>query len=319
MGAVAQICYASLHPALHSIAKRSLARLGARPDADTVGGRVLLAVLATVAARAGERPEQVRADAQRALSGGSTRQQSIVLLLSAAHNLLHLDQFEQVLELTGSWLEAARRSGSMFDFAAASYLRYAAHLRRGELVQAEASARSVVETAASHGLEDGFFHVRPLVAELLCLRGFRTEAADVLRSSVVAGDLSASYQATMFVEARGRARLVLGPTDQALGDLLEAGERLLAIDIRNPSYSAWRSLSALAIVQLGRPDEASRLAGLTGLGARLGSRPSPATPALPAVGGDWEIRDATTPTAAPYPCPTRRPSGVHSTPPRGAP
>ncbi|RDG36688.1 helix-turn-helix transcriptional regulator, partial [Streptomyces corynorhini] len=68
------------------------------------------------------------------------------------------------------------------------------------------------------------------------------------------------WVADLALAGRGRLRVVEGDVGGGLADLLEAGRRLTAIGCLNPAMSPWRSAAALALVRLGRTDEARPLA-----------------------------------------------------------
>src|SRR6266496_6671168 len=57
-----------------------------------------------------------------------------------------------------------------------------------------------------------------------------------------------------------RLRILRGDLAGGAEQLLEAGRRFDDVGSRNPAFIAWRSPAALALLQLGRQDEARRLA-----------------------------------------------------------
>jgi DNA-binding CsgD family transcriptional regulator len=57
-----------------------------------------------------------------------------------------------------------------------------------------------------------------------------------------------------------RLRILRGDPAGGAEQLLETGRRFDAVGSRNPAFIAWRSPAALAMLQLGQPDEARRLA-----------------------------------------------------------
>jgi hypothetical protein len=71
---------------------------------------------------------------------------------------------------------------------------------------------------------------------------------------------------------------------QGLADLLAAGEIIGSFGIHNPSYSAWRSQAALAMLGLGDRQEARRLVGEEIEFARRWEAPRPLGVALRAAG-----------------------------------
>jgi tetratricopeptide (TPR) repeat protein len=65
---------------------------------------------------------------------------------------------------------------------------------------------------------------------------------------------------TSFFDARARLRLAEGEYEQALHELVARGRHVDAFGVRNPAIFAWRSQAALALLGLGRRDEARRYA-----------------------------------------------------------
>jgi DNA-binding CsgD family transcriptional regulator/tetratricopeptide (TPR) repeat protein len=251
--------YTRLHSELYPLSQRFFARWRERSIPNTIAGRAMRASIAAEFVRAGEQPEDARAEAERAVSGGPGGGEISLPLMGAIHSLVQLDTLDKALEVTDAWLDGARRSGSVLDFGSLSYIRYLTLFRRGDLVEAEADIRSVIESARAHGLMRNFFFALPALAEVLWLRGLREQATGVLRESLDMADASATYQTTLFLDARGRVRLAMGLAPDALDDLLEAGERYVGLGMVNPCYSAWRSQAAALLSNRGEADEARRL------------------------------------------------------------
>jgi DNA-binding CsgD family transcriptional regulator/tetratricopeptide (TPR) repeat protein len=251
--------YCRLHRELYPLSQRILARRRERGIPNTIEGRAMRASIAAELVRAAQQPEEARAEAERAVSGGPGGGEIMLSLLGAIHSLVQLDALDKALEVTDAWLDGARRSGSVLDFASLSYNRYLAEFRRGDLAEAEADIRSVIDSGRAHGLMRNFFFALPPLAELLWLRGLKEQASGVLRESLDMTDGSATYQTTLFLESRGRVRLAMGLVTDALSDLLEAGERYLGLGMVNPCYSAWRSQAAALLSNQGQADEARRL------------------------------------------------------------
>jgi DNA-binding CsgD family transcriptional regulator len=64
----------------------------------------------------------------------------------------------------------------------------------------------------------------------------------------------------LLIESRGRLRRAQGRPADALDDLLDAGRRWEELRVRSPVPTSWRGDAALVLCQLGRADEADRLA-----------------------------------------------------------
>ena len=251
--------YSRMHRELYPLSQRILARWREGSIPDTIGGRAIRASIASEFVRMAQQPEKARAEAERAVSGGPGGGEISLPLTGAIHSLVQLDALDKALEVTDAWLDGARRSGSVLDFAALSYVRHLVKFRRGDLAEAEADLRSVIDSARAHGLLGNFFFALPALAEVLWLRGLKEQASGVLRESLDMADASATYQTSLFFDNRGRVRLAMGLATDALDDLLEAGERYVGLGLVNPCYSAWRSQAAAVLSNRGEVDEARRL------------------------------------------------------------
>jgi DNA-binding CsgD family transcriptional regulator len=98
-----------------------------------------------------------------------------------------------------------------------------------------------------------------MLLEPLVERGELGRAEDELERSGAAAEERTSLSFTMLLYARGRLRLAQGRTEEALADLLAAGDRLARMQSSAPAVCAWRSEAALARLARGEADEAQRL------------------------------------------------------------
>jgi DNA-binding CsgD family transcriptional regulator len=248
------ITWARFDARLYPMARARLARLVDRASDDTLGGRFVLGLMASELARTGKSPEKARQLVERALAGGLLLgDESWTPFVVAVAVLLSLDELDAAVRLFTDWLELARRRGSAFAFSHASSFRAMAMLRRGELAEAEADARAALDAALP------FAFTYALLAEALVERGELAEAIRTLDLAGVPEEGQPSYQMAVLLEPRARLRIARGEVEQGLADLLAAGEHLESFGIRNPSYSAWRSDAALALLGLGDRREARRL------------------------------------------------------------
>ena len=140
------IAWARFDERLYPMARERLARSAPEADAESDGGRFLLALAASELARAGESPDEARDLAERALTDGLSRGEANWqrYMLSVAV-LVTLDDVDAAVARFDDWLEDARRQGSLFAFSHASSFRGLAMLHRGELREAEADARAACE------------------------------------------------------------------------------------------------------------------------------------------------------------------------------
>jgi DNA-binding CsgD family transcriptional regulator len=273
------IMWARFDARLYPMARERLARIADRASDDSLGGRFLLVLVASELARAGESPERARELVERALAGGLLLDdESFQGYVVAVAVLLTLDELDAAMHLYSDWLERARRRGSAFAFAHASSFRAFAMLRRGDLAEAEADARAALDATVPLGFT--YAHL----AEVLAERGDLAEAMRTLDLAGVPDENQPTYQTACLLDPRARLRIAVGKVEEGLADLLSAGERLESFGIRNPSYSAWRSQAALALLGLGERQEARRLVGEEIDLARRWGAPRPLGVALRAAG-----------------------------------
>jgi len=83
---------------------------------------------------------------------------------------------------------------------------------------------------------------------------------DAASALALAESLPASARMFYWQDSSARLRILRGDLAGGAAELLDAGRRFDSVDSRNPALIAWRSRAALALLQLGELDEATRLA-----------------------------------------------------------
>jgi DNA-binding CsgD family transcriptional regulator len=250
------IMWARFDVRLYPMARERLMRVADHVDDNSLGGRFLLVLIASELARTGESPERARALVEQALAGGllldDESWQGYVIAVAV---LVSLDELDTAVRLYTDWLERARKRGSAFAFAHASSFRALAHLKRGDLAEAEADARAALAVPFP------LAYTYPHLAEVLVERGDLAEAIRTLDLAGVPDAIKPTWQTSVLLEPRARLRIAAGEVERGLVDLLAAGERMEAFGVRNPSYSAWRSHAALVLCSSGDRAAARRLVG----------------------------------------------------------
>ena len=140
-----------------------------------------------------------------------------------------------------------------------SCYRAFAHLRTGNLADAEADARVALET----GPRLPGFHAAVALAvllETLAERGEFEAAETADERYCLAGQFPTMVQGGWLLAARGRLRLAERRPAAALGDLLAAGDLFARLHSLSSVTTPWRSDAALAHLALGAPAEARALA-----------------------------------------------------------
>ena len=239
------IMWARFDARLYPMARERLARIADRATEDSLGGRLLMVLVASELARAGESPDRAQDLVQRALSGGLLfGGESFQGYTVAVAVLLSLDEFDTAVRLYTEWLELARRQGSAFAFAHASSFRAFALLRRGDLSEAEADARAALEAASTLGFT--YAHL----AEVLAERGQFAEAIETLDRAGMPDEQTAGLAEPPARSSRAASYRERG-RDAGNRRSPRGRESIESFGIHNPSYSAWRSEAALAMLGLG--------------------------------------------------------------------
>ena len=247
---------ARFEPGLYPLAKERLDRLRTRAPELVVGDRVLLANLASETARAGTGRSEAVDLAERALTGDTLLKEHFdpafvyaVLTLVCAE---HLDDADRLL---GEALDDAQERGLVSHFFIVSCYRSLVALHRGSLADALADAEVALGVIDLHGLEFGRVYAVGLVVPALIEQGDFSRSRQLIHSAMPGEEIT-SYGQSLFFEARAQLLLASGEHARALRVCTAHGAFLEAFGVWNPAISAWRSQAALALLGLGRRDEA---------------------------------------------------------------
>jgi DNA-binding CsgD family transcriptional regulator len=255
------IWLASYRPDLYPTAKERLARIPPERCGDDAADRLLLAMHASYAAREGRRSEEALELARAALAGGILIAERDTPAYAVPVSVLaHLDRFDEAIAMCGEALAQARRIGSAYLFATASWLRADTWLGRGDLAEAEADSTSAIEAVKSVQTMHGFHAAWYTLGETYVHRGDLAGAASYLENPEQAEEDPGVWESSLIRGRRGILRAAQGRLDEALDDLLIAGSWLEALGVVNPAYLPWRSEAALVLTRLGRREEALGLA-----------------------------------------------------------
>ena len=250
-------------PELKSLAAERLERLRATAPSPSPGHDVLLANLASEASRAGTARAEAVELAERALAGGSLmRDHFDPGFLFAVGTLTSADRLEDAYRLHSEAIEDARKRGLVVQFCVTSCFRSAVAFNRGALADAVADAELALGVIDSNRLEIVRAPASALLAIPLIERGDVARARQLLEAASASMDELESKipMHTSFSDARGRLRLAEGDYEQACHELVARGRHVEQFGVRNPAHFAWRSQAALALLGLGRRDEARRYA-----------------------------------------------------------
>ena len=248
-------------PSLHHKALERLERVRGRLGDETVGEKLLLSLLAFHDARAGAPAAATVPLARRALADGTLLRREIsgAAFVPPCAVLAHAD-LDEVLAIYEEALAEAHRRGSTFAFAAAKVFRARTFVFRGDLAEAEAEAREAFAAGEGWATSARFSgHSAAFLADALMEQGRLDEAAAALARVGVGESFADSARLLYLPDSRARLRMLRGDLTGALEDMLHAGRRFQAVGGRNPAFLAWRSQAALALLGLGRQEEARPL------------------------------------------------------------
>ncbi|MGI8778956.1 MAG: hypothetical protein ACR2L8_02085, partial [Solirubrobacteraceae bacterium] len=217
---------ARLDPGLRPLALAHMRELLTRgDDVATHGERVLLAHAAEQLVFAGEDREHAVALALHALSGNRLLEEETsdgMIWFLTVGDLGWCDEFDEQDRHIEAGFEDARRRGSVWGFANASYLRAFGGFYRGRVVESIADLEQAID-ASRYGWEQFLPAVHMQLAWSLMERGELHAAERTLAS--VDGDprWSQTIMQALVTGARGRLALMRGQPAAALADILEAG------------------------------------------------------------------------------------------------
>jgi class 3 adenylate cyclase/DNA-binding CsgD family transcriptional regulator len=251
---------ARFEPDLYPLAAERLERLRAVAAQLGPGDEVALANLASDSARVGTTRAEAVDFAERALAGGMLmREHFDPAFFYAVQALECADRLDAAFRHCSEAMDAARKRGLVTQFCFASCSRSLVAFRRGSLADAVADAELCLGVIDSHHLEVARPHAVGFLMHALIERGEVSRARELLQSLAAPANEQASTTFTLR-GARSRMRLAEGDHAGALDDLLALGALAEQLEVRNPAIAGWRSQAALALLGLGRSDEARRYA-----------------------------------------------------------
>jgi DNA-binding CsgD family transcriptional regulator len=235
----------------------------AEADVESLGTRLIAGMLARDAAFRGQPRSRVLPLAKRAVGDPDTYAEDLragyphMYALTALALSDELGLAEQRFEAA---VEAAERRGSLVGAGIARFMRAHAHVRRGDLAAAERDGRRAL--AAAERTSEPWLRAIAVAAltEALTERGELRAAQAVLDESGLATVVPETFYLGEVATSRSALHLAAGRPADALGDATAVGRFAEAAGVCHPVLIPWRSLSARALIALGRPAEASVLA-----------------------------------------------------------
>ncbi|GII02770.1 LuxR C-terminal-related transcriptional regulator [Planobispora takensis] len=213
------------------------------------------AALAVRLAWSGRDLRGARAGAEAALAEDRLVEAGSLVTSFALLPILYADGFDVVEQ---HLLDAEQRAPAvqMPELAA---MRSHLALRKGDVAQAEAAARTAVAAVADGLPVPMVFHHLAVLIDALLERGEHEEADDLLRQAGLPNELPLTWRHNHLLDSRGRLRIACGHLRAGAEDLLACGERLAAWGVTSPAVSEWRSHAARALAGLGEQERALSL------------------------------------------------------------
>jgi DNA-binding SARP family transcriptional activator/DNA-binding CsgD family transcriptional regulator len=241
-------------------ALRRLERYIARVEPDSFAGRLLNATQAWCSSLTGRPATEVAERLRRAFSGGDlvTRlRDDPPIIGSYVFALLRTDELECGEQIIERILREGRARGSAPAVENGLFLSaYVSHLR-GELARAEGSARAA---AATLDTPSPLPLVPALLVHVLTDRGELDAAEHEMELAGMDGPVPDHWWFGATLWSRGYLRLAQGRAADGVEDLLELGRRWDRDGLGALTTWPWASHAAPFLAQLGRHDDAQRLA-----------------------------------------------------------
>jgi DNA-binding CsgD family transcriptional regulator len=249
-------------PALQDHALQLLEPVRERSAAETFGERVLLSLLAHYDGRTGKPAAEVVPVARRALGEGALVRDDVSgTFFIPPVTVLAMADLDEALVIFEDALAEARRRGSTLAFAAAKVFRLLVLVWRGDLLEAESEAREALALGRAWGPTARFYgHASAFLADALMEQGRLDDATAALATIAFRESRLDSERVLFLRDSSARLRILRGDPAGGAEQLLEAGRGFDDVGSVNPAFIAWRSPAALALLQLGREDEARQLA-----------------------------------------------------------
>jgi ATP/maltotriose-dependent transcriptional regulator MalT len=196
--------------------------------------------------------------------------------------LVRSNELDFAFETVEQLHAAALAAGSTFAEITALAIRGWIHAIRGELAEAEAVLSTVLALAQEAGLLMGVTSVLFILVDVLLERPAMAHIVDLVEAVDLGQDFLQTAGGGMLLEVRGRLRLQRRDSDRGIADVRAAGVIFSDLGF-DASYSAWRSVLALALPAANR-EQALELAREELALARPTGLPLPQAIALRALG-----------------------------------
>jgi DNA-binding CsgD family transcriptional regulator len=262
-----------------------LARLGARRE--EVASEPVAVAQAMTMLLAGQSASQIAALLEQTLAREGPEAENWDTRAALLWVLVVAERFDTVEESLEPMLAQVHRSGSARGFVAAYSTLGLLKLRLGALDEADAAARVALRVLQEGDFTPGLGFAATVLSDTAVEAGELGEARALL-DLLPQQDWPAGVGTVLIPAARGRLRLAQGRPADALADFQACGTLFSAdawgVPVRDTGYVHARSGAALALLQLGRNQDARQLADAELADARVFGVPRAIGIALRAAG-----------------------------------
>jgi DNA-binding CsgD family transcriptional regulator/Tfp pilus assembly protein PilF len=242
-----------------SVAPRALARAAPQFDRairEEIDDPMLLTALAYSGAASGRPTRDVAELTRRALSDGRTWGEWLALR-AATLTLAWSDQLDDAGRIQDMAIAESQRRGSAPMFMASAITRAHVAFRAGDVALAEDYWQRGFDLAQQRA---DYPFVLMWMPAILLERGRARHASDLLEELPLVESLLDLWPEILLLAGRGMVRIALDDLGRGLDDLLGADRRMTAAGLRLSVGADWVPAAVPALVELGRRDQAVRLA-----------------------------------------------------------
>ncbi len=207
-----------------------------------------------------------------------------VAISCAATALLYAEYDEEIDRFFDMMMEAAKRRGELVTLSNMLCFRGLTLAQRGDLEGGIEDLRESDDLVTYLPSQQGAIYFRSYLADVLTNRGELDEAEQALAELGLQEEVADSAHLIFFLGSRGWLRYARGDLTGAASDFERLGRCMEAFEMRNPAVLAWHSHLALALLGLGRRDEALEQAREEVELARAWGAPRPIGVALRVLG-----------------------------------
>jgi class 3 adenylate cyclase/DNA-binding CsgD family transcriptional regulator len=262
------------------ISKERLAGVNEGELVGDVGRAVMVATLRYFDARRGINRVGVAELAEPKAIAALIDSMPSVAISCAATALMYAELDEELDRFFDALMEAAKKRGELVTLSNLLCFRGLTLAQRGDLEGAIEDLRESDDLVSYLPSQQGAIYYRSYLADVRTNRGELDDAEEALAQLGLPEEVAESGHLIFFLGARGWLRYARRDLAGAAADWARLGRCMEAFQMWNPAVVAWRSHLALALLGLGRRDEALELARKEVEVARAWGAPRPIGVAL---------------------------------------